>query len=327
MKTKAFLKLSLLCVCILGMTSCSDNDLPKNQQTTPIEQDWRLVGEWKLDHTYNSQSNAPATVISLNADGSGSSSVGDLTWYTSNDKLVVTFAEGTEINTSYTTYGALLSIDDYAVYTADIPIVGTWYAPEASKEFTGTDMIYSISSNGNAVICSFSSDGCSKYEKAEWSRTQDGICLTQQGKEQNWEYSVNDGTLSIKGKGEYVNTPTYEGLWKAVDSSEGVIQPEDTLFSTVKILKNADNIFFICHYQYLSESNQQYYPWTYQTIIKPVFNVQQQLFILLPNGSHNDSKTLEFRFYYSKENKKVYLDLSTDINFNRYIRYEYQDQE
>ena len=80
MKTKAFLKLSLLCVCILGMTSCSDNDLPKNQQTTPIEQDWRLVGEWKLVHTYDSQSNAPATVISLNADGSGSSSAGDLTW-------------------------------------------------------------------------------------------------------------------------------------------------------------------------------------------------------------------------------------------------------
>lgn len=52
--------------------------------------------------------------------------------------------------------------------------------------------------------------------------------------------------------------------------------------------------------------------------------------ILLPNRSllikpadGNDPLFLYFRFYYSKDSGKVYLELSKDNSFTEYTRYEF----
>ena len=136
-------------------------------------------------------------------------------------------------------------------------------------------------------------------------------------------YQVTDGSLTLEGKGDYVQTPPYYGIWKSVSSSAGAIQPNDYAFSIVEIYKYQEKTYFYCKFWDQSNLNGKYYQQNYQTFPKIVFNNQQQMIILLLEGS-GDATTLYFRFYYSKDAKKVFMDLSKKIDFKEYVRYEYQ---
>lgn len=333
MKTEKIVRLLMLCLCIAVFAGCGNDDIPDGQDPDkPIEKeyDWKLVGDWALERFADSQQENQAWKLSLKANGTGTSEDGELKWHTADGKLVISFADGTKLDASYGTRGALLSIKDYADYAMEIPVVGNWYASEAGKEFAGTDFLYRIYQDGNMNIFSFGSDGFLKYEELQWERSQEGIRLIRQDKAQDWAYQVtDDGTLSVEGNVvKYVHTPlSYEGVWKSVASSEGSIRPEDVSFSTVEIRNAFGKPYFICRYMSQSNLNYQYYSATFQAVIsETLFNKQQQQFLLKPADGALDACWLDFRFYLSKEEKKVYLDLSTEKTFKEYVRYEYQEQ-
>lgn len=323
---RAWILLFCLCDFFIG---CSDdnplNDTGSQEQVGPAEHAWLLVGDWTFVQSFNSQSPHQAKNISLKADGSGSADGGTLKWHTKENEVIITFADGSKLNTIYHIHGALLSLNQYAEYVMDIPIVGTWYASEPGNKFMGNHLIYWIKQNGEAFTCSFGTDGLNKYDNLKWNRTQKGIQLQQQNKVEDMAFKVDAGKLSIEGKGDYVNIPPYKGLWEAIASSKGNISSQDISYSTVEIRDAFEKLYFICKYKSRSMDGK-YYPSTYQAIVKPAFSYQQQLFILYPVDGSGDAMSIHFRFYYAKETQKVYLDLSTENNFTNYVRYEYLKQ-
>lgn len=333
MRTRKLFGLAVLAACLLGVAACNRDDAASDgrpdggEEPEKIEYDWQLVGDWRLNGPSGFQQGSVASTLSLKADGSGSSDAGSLQWHTSGNKLTISFADGCQLNSPYAAYSAMLCIPGYADYVMDVPLVGNWYAADAGKEFSGTDFLYWIKWNGDVGAFDFGPDGYWRYEALKWNRTREGgIQFNRQNKVQELVYEVADGILSIEGKGKYVAASPYIGLWKAVDSSEGLIQPQDPAFSTVEIQRNSDKLSFVCKYQSKSNLDGKYYSSIYQTVMEVAFNSQQQLFILLPNGS-GDASIVYFRFYNLAEHKKVYLELSRSADFANYVRYEYQTQE
>lgn len=333
MKAERIIGVWLLCLCAFGFAGCGNDDDAGGQdpgEVIEMEYDWKLVGDWELERFADSQQENQAWKLSLKADGTGTSDDGGLKWHTTDGRLAISFADGTELDAVYATRGSLLSIKDYADYAMELPVVGNWHATEAGKAFAGTDFLYRIYPDGVMNIFSFGSDGFLRCEELQWERSQEGIRLIRQNKAQDWAYQVtDDGTLSVEGNSaKYVHTPLpYEGSWKSVASSEGTIHPEDTSFSTVKILNTFGKPHFICKYLSQSNLNYQYYPATFEAVIREtLFSKQQQQFLLKPVDGALDACWMDFRFYFSKEEKKVYLDLSMERTFKEYVRYEYQEQ-
>lgn len=317
----------MLAMCSVG---CSDDEPsgsgPDSNQEQVEHHNPRLVGNWRFVKPLG-DGTGYKTVIKLNEDGTGSDNSASLTWTTNDDKLEIVFADGSRLCTAYQTYGAVLALVDYAEYEMELPFVGAWTAADAGRSFSGTDFFYHFDRNGNGGVFTFGTDGLWKYQESEWSRSKIGIDWTKKGKDkEHLSYQVSDGRLTIEGKGEFVQTPPYYGVWKSVSSSAGAIQPDDYAFSTVEIYRHQEKTYFYCDFWDYSDLNGKYYKQNYQTFPEVVFSKQQQMIILLPEGTE-DATILYFRFYYSTEAKKVFMDLSKNNVFKEYVRYEHQTQK
>lgn len=331
MRAERIIGVWLLCLCAFGFAGCGNDDDAGEQdpgEVIEMEYDWKLVGDWALERFADSQQENQAWKLSLKADGTGTSDDGGLKWHTADGRLAISFADGTELDAAYATRGSLLSIKDYADYAMELSVVGNWHASEAGKAFAGTDFLYRIYPDGAMNIFSFGSDGFLRCEELQWERSQGGIRLIRQDKAQDWAYQVtDDGTLSVEGNVvKYVHTPlSYEGVWRSVASSEGSIRLEDVSFSMVEIRNAFGKPHFFCRYMSQSDLDDRYYPRSFEAVIyETFFNKQQQSFLL--KSDDLDACWLDFRFYLSKEEKKVYLDLSMERTFKEYVRYEYQEQ-
>ena len=318
----------LLAMCSV---SCSDNDPSDTDpdsdkgQLLPQHSDPRLVGSWKMVKSLGEHT-GQKSVLELKEDGTGSDHSGNLKWFIANNKLQIVFADGSILLTAYRIEGAVLTLEEYAEYEMELPFVGSWTAANAGKAFSGSDLFYQFDKDGEGGVFTFGSDGIWKYQEGKWSRTQEGIDWMKGKEKELLSYQVSDGTLTLDGKGEYVQTPPYYGVWKSVTSSAGAIQPDDYAFSTVEIYKYLEKTYFCCEYWEQSNLNGKYYQTNYQTFPTVVFSKQQQMLILIPEGLE-EGTAVYFRFYRSKELSKVYLDLSKNIDFKEYVRYEYQTQK
>lgn len=312
----------MLAMCPVG---CSDDDpLDFDQeQVFPEQHDVRLVGNWRFVKSLGDGADYKA-VLNLKEDGTGCDDSANLKWLTTNNNLKIVFADGSKLHTAYQTYGAVLELVDYAEYEMELPFLGSWTAVNAGKAFSGTEFCYHFDRNGDGGVFTFGADGLWKYQEGKWSRSKEGMDWMK-GRDSDIEhlsYQVTDGRLTLEGKGEFAQTPPYYGVWKSVSSSAGVIQPDDYAFSTVEIYKYEEETYFYCQYWSQSNLNGKYYQQNYQTFPIVVFSKQQQM-ILLPS----EGEALYFRFYYSNDAKKVFMDLSMNIDFKEYVRYEYQTQK
>ena len=311
--------------------SCSDNDSSDPDHDSdkgellPAHSDERLVGSWKFVKSLGDNT-APKPLINLEEDGTGSDNSGNLKWFIANNKLQIVFADGSILMTAYRIDGAVLTIEDYAEYEMELPFLGSWTAANAGKSFTGTDFFYQFDRDGEGGVFTFGTDGLWKYQERKWSRTQEGIEWMKGKDKEHLSYQVSENTLTIEGKGEFVQTPPYYGVWKSVSSSAGAIQPDDYAFSTVEIYKYLEKTYFCCEYWEQSNLNGKYYKMNYQTFPTVVFSKQQQMLILIPEGLE-EGTAVYFRFYQSKESSKVFMDLSKNLDFKKYVRYEYQKQK
>ena len=210
----------------------------------------------------------------------------------------------------------------------DLPFVGSWTAVNAGKAFSGTDFFYHFDRNGDGGVFTFGADGLWKYQEGKWSRSKEGMDWMKGrfSDNEHLSYQVTEGKLTLEGKGDYVQTPPYYGVWNSVSSSAGAIQPDNYDFSTVEIYEYQERTYFYCKFWDQGNLNGKYYQQNYQTFPKVVFSNQQQMIILLSEGTE-DATTLYFRFYYSKDVKKVFMDLSKNIDFKEYVRYEYQKKK
>ena len=322
------LSLIMLNVCTV---SCSDDEPldkdPDQGQTLPVHHNERLVGSWSLVKPLGNGAGC-RSVINLNEDGTGSDDSQSLKWSTTDGKLEIVFADGSKLRTAYQYYGAVLALADYAEYEMKLPFVGAWTAANAGKSFSGTDFFYHFDRNGDGGVFTFGADGLWQYQEGKWDRSKEGMDWMKGrfGDNEHLSYQATDGGLTLEGKGEFVQTPPYYGVWKSVSSSAGVIQTDDYAFSTVEIYKYQEKTYFYCTYWDLGNLDGKYHQQNYQTFPKVVFSKQQQMIILLPEETE-DATTLYFRFYYSKDAKKVFMDLSKNIDFKEYVRYEYQTQK
>ena len=316
----------MLAMCSVG---CSDEDPldSEQEQVLPAQHDERLVGSWRF---VNSLGNGTGykTMLKLNEDGTGCDDSASLIWLTTDNELKIVFADGSKLRTAYQTYGAVLELVDYAEFEMELPFLGSWTAANAGKSFSGTEFFYHFDRDGDGGVFTFGADGLWEYQEGKWSRSKEGMDWMK-GKFSDNEYlsyQITDGRLTLEGKGDYVQTPPYYGVWKSVSSSTGAIQPDSYDFSSVEIYKYQEKTYFYCKYWEQSNLDGKYHKQNYQTFPKVVFSKQQQMIILLPEGTE-DAKILYFRFYYSKEAKKVFMDLSKKNDFKEYIRYEYQTQK
>ena len=320
----------MLAMCSVG---CSDDDPLDSsddfnqEQVLPGHHDVRLVGSWRFVKSLGDGTSIK-TVLNLKEDGTGSDGSASLKWLTTDNKLEIVFADGSKLRTAYQTYGAVLALVDYAEYEMDLPFVGSWTAVNTGKAFSGTDFFYHFDRNGDGGVFTFGTDGLWKYQEGKWSRSKEGMDWMKGrfSDNEHLSYQVTGGRLALEGKGEFVQTPPYYGVWKSVSSSAGAIQSDDYDFSTVEIYKSQKKTYFYCTYWNQGNLDGKYYKQNYQTFPKIVFSKQQQM-IILPSDGTEDATTLYFRFYYSKDAKKVFMDLSKKIEFKEYIRYEYQKQK
>ena len=319
----------MLAMCSVG---CSDDEplnpdsVPGQGQVLPQQHDERLVGSWRFVESLGDGSGYK-TVFNLSEDGTGSDNSSSLKWSTTNDKLEIIFADGSKLHTAYQTYGAVLRLEDYAEYEMELPFLGSWTAAHAGKSFSGTDFFYNFNRNGEGGVFTFGTDGLWKYQDSKWRKSKEGIDW-KKGKDKEYlSYQVAEGRLTLEGKGDYVQTPPYYGIWKSVSSSTGAIQPDDYAFSTVDIYMYDEKTYFYCTYWDQSNLDGKYYKQNYQAFPEVVFSKRQQMIILHPEGGAGDGITIYFRFYYSKEAKKVFMDLSKNLDFKEYVRYGYQTQK
>ena len=305
-----------------------DSGSDSNQeQVLPEQHDESLVGNWLFVKSLG-DGTGYKTVLNLKEDGTGSDDVTNLKWLTTDNKLEIVFADGSKLRTAYQNYGAVLDLVDYAEYEMELPFLGSWTAENAGKAFSGTDFFYQFDRNGEGGVFTFGADGLWKYQEGKWNRSKEGMDWMK-GRNSNNEhlsYQVTDGRLTLEGKGEFVQTPPYYGVWKSVSSSVGAIQSDDYAFSTIEICEYQEKTYFYCKFWDQSNLDGKYYKQSYQTFPKVVFSKQQQM-IILPSDGTEDATTLYFRFYYAKDAKKVFMDLSKKFDFKEYVRYEYETQK
>ena len=334
MKMNKIINTVIICgMMLLAMNSagCS-NDGPLNPDSDSNQgqvehHSPRLVGSWRFVTSLGDGSDCK-TVLNLNEDGTGSDDSQSLKWSTTDGKLQIVFADGSKLRTAYQYYGAVLALADYAEYEMKLPFVGAWTAANAGKSFSGTDFFYHFDRNGDGGVFTFGSDGLWQYQEGKWSRSKEGMDWMKGrfSDNEHLSYQATDGRLTLEGKGEFVQTLPYYGVWKSVSSSAGAIQPDDYAFSTFEIYKYQEKTYFYCTYWDQGNLDGKYHQQNFQTFPKVVFSKQQQMIILLPEGTE-DATTLYFRFYYSKDAKKVFMDLSKKNDFKEYVRYEYQSQK
>ena len=316
----------MLTMCSVG---CSDEDPldSEQEQVLPEQHDERLVGSWRFVNSLGNGTGYKAE-LDLKEDGTGSDGSASLKWLTTDNKLEIVFADGSKLRTAYQTYGAVLELVDYAEFEMELPFVGSWTAVNAGKAFSGTEFFYHFDRNGDGGVFTFGADGLWKYQKGKWSRSKEGMDWMKGrfSDKEHLSYQVTDGRLTLEGKGEFVQTPPYYGVWKSVSSSAGAIQSDGYAFSTVEIYKYQEKTYFYCNFWSQSNLDGKYYKQNYQNFPKIVFSKQQQMIILSSEGTE-DATALYFRFYYSKDVKKVFMDLSKNIDFKEYVRYEYQKQK
>ena len=266
----------MLAMCSVG---CSDDEPsdsgPDSNQEQVEYHSPRLVGSWRFVKSLG-DGTGYKTVLNLKEDGTGSDNSASLKWTTIDDKLEIVFADGSKLRTAYQTYGAVLALVDYAEYEMELPFVGAWTAADAGRVFSGTDFFYHFDRNGDGGVFTFGTDGLWKYQEGKWGRSKEGMDWMKGrfSENEHLSYQVTDGNLTLEGKGEFVQTPPYYGVWKSVSSSAGVIHQDDYAFSTVEIYKYQEKTYFYCNFWDHSNLNGKYFQQNYQTFPIVVFSKQ-----------------------------------------------------
>lgn len=326
MNMKYALSSMLLCFSLFCLPGCNDNETPSN---TPggeeIEEiiksyDWQLEGKWK--YASGNDSDFSQTLV-FEKNGKGSYDDGTLKWYCSNNQLYIDFDNGKSIkDCNYSFYGATLQLKNPQLsYILDCPFIGSWLATDAHNHFTGSTFYYTFAPDGGAECFTFNTSGIWVSQKYSWFRTQNGIqLLFNMTTTKDLICQADAEKLSIQGDGEFNHTSPFYGKWKSVYSQNGIINEEDENFSTIELYQRThdDYVYYKDDYFVYYKKDNKY------------ASFQGLMSILLPNRSllikpadGNDPLFLYFRFYYSKDSGKVYLELSKDNSFTEYTRYEF----
>lgn len=88
---------------------------------------------------------------------------------------------------------------------------------------------------------------------------------------------------------------------------------KDENFSTIELYQRTDNDYFV----YYEKDNK------YASFQGPMSILLPNRALLINPADGSDPLFLYFRFYYSKDSEKVYLELSKDNSFTEYTRYEF----
>lgn len=318
MSIKKILGYALLCAGLFALWGCSENSTTSNDpdggETGEVTKnyDWRLEGKWK--YASDGENDFPWTFV-FEKDGKGTYDGGKLTWYCYNNHLYVDFDNGKSIkDCNYILYGATLQLDNPSLsYILDSPYTGSWLAAGAHDHFTGSVFYYTFTPDGNAECFTFNASGIWESQKYSWFRIKDGIQLQSGATTKNIICQADKERLSVDGEGEFDHTSPFYGQWKSVCSQNGAIHEGDEEFSTIELYPRDDRDYFIYY-----EKDSKY------------ARYQGSMMILLYNralyvkSSVDGNETfLYFRFYYSKDTEKVYLELSRGKTFAEYTRYEF----
>lgn len=272
----------------------------------------QLEGKW--EYASNNGNDFSRTLV-FEKDGKGSYDDGTLEWYCSNNHLYIDFDNGKSIkDCDYLFYGATLQLKSPQLsYILDCPFIGSWLATNAHNHFTGSTFYYTFAADGNAECFTFNTSGIWESQKYSWLRTQDGIQLLSNMATKNLICEADAEKLTIQGDGEFSHTSPFYGKWKSVYSQDGIIDEKDENFSTIELYQRTDDDYFV----YYEKDNK------YASFQGPMSILLPNRALLINPADGSDPLFLYFRFYYSKDSEKVYLELSKDNSFTEYTRYEF----
>lgn len=318
--------IAIFCItCITSATSCSSNDDDNNDTEQSFEENaWMLEGSWKLKSKYSDE-DTTISEITFCHDGSGISGNKKLTWYTSDNKLFITFDNGKKLQARYSINGATLEIYGIGIYVTQLPMTGTWYAENAMHEFKGNTFCYYFDENGDGIKYTFDYIGLTAKTTFKWNRLHDGVSIIYHNTTEDKKCFFKENSMNIEGEGTFSSALPFYGKWKAVDSDKGLISEDDDNYSTIDITSKDDKNIFVCSYKNISDEGSQ--DASFQGSLKFAISHQQfyndqQLFIIKDVVGGKDAQIIYFRFFYYPPYEKVYLDLSHDVKLRTFVRYE-----
>lgn len=318
MNMKYALSSMLLCLSLFCLPGCNDNETPANApggeeiENIIKSYDWQLEGKWK--YASGNDSDFSQTLV-FEKNGKGSYDDGTLKWYCSNNQLYIDFDNGKSIkDCNYSFYGATLQLKNPQLsYILDCPFIGSWLATDAHNHFTGSTFYYTFAPDGGAECFTFNASGIWESQKYSWFRTQNGIQLLSNMATKNLICEADAEKLTIQGDGEFSHASPFYGKWKSVYSQDGIIDEKDENFSTIELYQRTDDDYFV----YYEKDNK------YASFQGPMSILLPNRALLINPADGSDPLFLYFRFYYSKDSEKVYLELSKDNSFTEYTRYEF----
>lgn len=304
-------------------SSCSNDD-DNNTEQSINGNDWMLEGSWKLKNKFSDDSFTMSD-ITFRTDGSGVSDNNKFRWYTHDRQLFISFDNGKRLEENYSISGASLDISNVGVFETELPMTGTWYACNAMKEFNGNTFCYHLNANGDGIKYTFDYKGLSAKTFFKWNRSRNGISIIYKYLTEEKDCSFSGDTININGEGYFTSVPPFYGHWSAVDCNEGLINKGDNNYSTLDISSKGDKNYFVCNYK--TSDGNDYSDAMFQGIVKfttthQQFFDDQQIFIIQDVTGATDTSVINYRFFYYKPYKKVYLDLSCDSEINEFVRYE-----
>lgn len=315
---------NVLCLFFLlaSLLSCGNDDTPKSD----LQHDSLLVGTWVKDNRDGYEARVIEMV--LNADGTGrytdySQKRGQLNWSTEQGKLKISFDGGTTDECTYSLSGATMTTSDMQCYVLKLPILGYLYANGSDIYTNGFS--YMFGKNGSGIFSYFESDdghlvsdGCLVSKTFAWDWLGDNkislkfgdakTVMTYKILADGVSFSRADNSFMGRGLFLYKNENDLVGTWNAEYSESGRLSAGGEHSGTIEM---QDGSFYCNVIKDGAKFNRNY--------SMKVFKSNGLLVIEEDDGTETP---LWFRYRYARSVRQLFLEISEDEHFSRYVGYK-----
>lgn len=314
-KKKLFNALCLFFL-LTSLFSCRNDDTPKSN----LQHDSLLVGTWANDNRDGYK--ARVTEMILKADGTGSYTdysmkEGQLNWSTEPGKLKISFGGGTTNECTYTLSGATMTTSDMQCYVLKLPILGYLYANEPDIYTNGFS--YMFGKTGSGIFSYFDFDnGCLVSKVFAWDWLGDNKISLELGNAKTVmayetsnngvSFSRSDNSFMGRGRFLYKNANDLVGSWNAEYTESGPLSAGGERSGTIKM---EDGSFYCNVIKDGAKFNRNY--------SMKVFMSNGLLVIKEDDGTETP---LWFRYRYARSVRQLFLEISEDEHFSRYVGYK-----
>lgn len=195
----------------------------------------------------------------------------------------------------------------------DSSLTGTWYA---DKDLANGYSYY-FGKEGSGLLYTFDTQGHSIYQTFTWENiNQSKVQIRFDKTQQEVSYQITNEQLTLftsdgsKEKGHFTRQNQYGllGSWKSVYTESGTLTTGEERSGVVELAEKS----FYSETIEEGKKTKRYYALRF-------FEYNQYLHLSEDGGTE---AMLSYRFSYHKDTKKVYLEITNQKDFSRYVEYE-----